>query len=106
MREASSLVLIHDLIEAGATVSAFDPEAQNEAQRILGDSIEYAPNATAACEGADGLILVTEWSEFRHVDLEELSPKLKEKVLFDGRNIWDGARARAQGFTYYGVGVQ
>ena len=106
MREAPSLVLIGDLLKAGAHVVAFDPEAIKETQRILGDKIEYAPNALAACEGADALVLVTEWSEFRHLDLEELKPRLKNPVLFDGRNIWDSARARAQGFTYYGVGIR
>ena len=68
--------------------------------------MQFAASALAACEGADGLLLVTEWSEFRHVDLDELKKLLKQPVLFDGRNIWDGDRARAQGYTYYGVGVR
>ncbi|MEO6598102.1 MAG: UDP-glucose/GDP-mannose dehydrogenase family protein [Planctomycetota bacterium] len=106
MREAPSLVLISALLEAGATVTAFDPEAIKETQRAIGDRIGYADNALAACAGADGLILVTEWSEFRHVDLEEVKTKLKSPVLFDGRNIWDGGRVRAHGFTYYGIGVR
>ena len=106
MREAPSLVLIEALLEAGATVSAFDPEAVKETRRIIGDRIRYADNALAACEGADGLILVTEWSEFRHLDLDEIKTRLKHQVLFDGRNIWDGERVRAQGFTYYGIGVR
>jgi UDPglucose 6-dehydrogenase len=106
MREAPSLVLIDALLAAGAEVTAFDPEAIKEARRILGDRVDYADSALAACAGADALILVTEWSEFRHVDLEELKPLLKQPVLFDGRNIWDSARVRAQGFTYYGIGVR
>ncbi|MGE3171567.1 MAG: UDP-glucose/GDP-mannose dehydrogenase family protein [Planctomycetota bacterium] len=106
MREAPSLVLIDALLQAGATVTAFDPEAVNEARRILGDRVEYATNALGACEGADALVLVTEWSEFRHIDLEELKRALKTPTLFDGRNIWDPERTRAQGFTYYGVGVR
>jgi UDPglucose 6-dehydrogenase len=106
MREAPSLVLIEALLEAGATVCAFDPEAAKETRRILGDRIRYADNALATCEGADALILVTEWSEFRHLDLDEIKSRLKNKVLFDGRNIWDGERVRAQGFTYYGIGVR
>jgi UDPglucose 6-dehydrogenase len=106
MREAPSLVLIEALLAAGASVCAFDPEAIKEARRTLGDRVEYAPNALAACQGADALVLVTEWSEFRHIDLEELKRALKGPTLFDGRNIWDAERARAQGFTYYGVGIR
>ena len=106
MREAPSLVLIEALLEAGATVSAFDPEAVKETRRMIGDRIRYADNALATCEGADALILVTEWSEFRHLDLDEIKRRLKHQVLFDGRNIWDGERVRAQGFTYYGIGVR
>ncbi|GAB4156998.1 MAG: UDP-glucose/GDP-mannose dehydrogenase family protein [Planctomycetota bacterium] len=106
MREAPSLVLIDALLKAGAQVTAFDPEAMRETQRIIGDSITYAGTALAACNGADALVLVTEWSEFRHVDLDEIRPRLKQPVLFDGRNIWDPAKVRAQGFTYYGIGVR
>ncbi|HEX6813285.1 MAG TPA: UDP-glucose/GDP-mannose dehydrogenase family protein [Planctomycetota bacterium] len=106
MREAPSLVVIEALLKAGATVTAFDPEAIAETRRILGDRVQYADNALAACEGADGLVLVTEWSEFRHLDLDEVKSRLKQKVIFDGRNIWDGDRVRAQGFTYYGIGVK
>jgi UDPglucose 6-dehydrogenase len=106
MREAPSLVLIDLLLAAGAKVRVFDPEAMKEAKRHLGDRVQFAVNALAACEGTDGLLLVTEWSEFRHVDLDELKKLLKQPVLFDGRNIWDGDRARAQGYTYYGVGVR
>ncbi|MEQ1632002.1 MAG: UDP-glucose/GDP-mannose dehydrogenase family protein [Planctomycetota bacterium] len=106
MREAPSLVLIEALLAAGATVCAFDPEAIKETRRILGDKIDYADSAPAACDGADAVVLVTEWSEFRHVDLEDLKKRLKSKVLFDGRNIWDGERVRGQGFTYYGIGVR
>ena len=73
---------------------------------MIGDAIQYADNALDACKGADALILVTEWSEFRHLDLEEIKPLLKGRVLFDGRNIWDPARVRAQGFEYHGIGVR
>ncbi|MBL9076963.1 MAG: UDP-glucose/GDP-mannose dehydrogenase family protein [Planctomycetes bacterium] len=106
MREAPSLVLIDALLAAGATVTAFDPEAMHEAKRIVGDKVRFADQALSACDGADGLVLVTEWSEFRHLDLDEIKGRLRHKVLFDGRNIWDGERVRAQGFTYYGVGVK
>lgn len=106
MREAPSRVLIGQLLEAGATVTAFDPEAMNEAQRVLGDSIRYSKTALDALEGADGLFIVTEWSEFRHVDLDEVTPRLRTAVVFDGRNIWDAKRVRAAGVPYYGVGIQ
>ena len=106
MREAPSLVLIDALLAAGATVCAFDPEAIKETKRIVGDKISYSDSALGACQGADGLVLVTEWSEFRHVDIAELKSKMKGNVLFDGRNIWDGNRVREQGFTYYGIGVR
>ncbi len=106
MREAPSLVVIEGLRAAGATVTAFDPEAMKETKRMIGDTIQYAGNALDACKGADALILMTEWSEFRHLDLEEIKPLLRGCVLFDGRNIWDPARVRAQGFAYHGIGVR
>jgi len=106
MREAPSLVLIDLLLGAGARVNVFDPEAMKEAKRLLGERVQFAPNALGACEGADALLLVTEWSEFRHIDLDELKKLLKQPVLFDGRNIWDAERARAQGFVYHGVGIR
>jgi UDPglucose 6-dehydrogenase len=106
MREAPALVLISQLREAGASVVAFDPEAMHEAKRRLGDSIDYAPDALAALDGADALVLVTEWSEFRHVDPEDVKSRLRQPLLFDGRNIFDPARLRAAGFTYYGIGIR
>jgi UDPglucose 6-dehydrogenase len=106
MREAPSLVLIDLLLGADARVNVFDPEGMKEAKRLLGERVHFAPNALGACEGADALLLVTEWSEFRHIDLDELKKLLKQPVLFDGRNIWDAERARAQGFVYYGVGIR
>jgi UDPglucose 6-dehydrogenase len=106
MREAPSVVVAEALLKRGATICAFDPEAMKEARRVLGSKVEYADSAMAAARGADALLLVTEWSEFRQVDLDELKSMLKTPVLFDGRNIWDAARVRARGFTYYGIGVK
>jgi UDPglucose 6-dehydrogenase len=106
MREAPALVLIDALLDAGATVRAFDPEAMDEARRRLGDRIDFAESAMEALEGADALVLVTEWSEFRHVDPDEIRARLRDPVLFDGRNIFDPERMREVGFRYFGIGVR
>ncbi|MCA8941570.1 MAG: UDP-glucose/GDP-mannose dehydrogenase family protein [Planctomycetes bacterium] len=105
MREAPSVVIIDKLLEHGATVTAFDPEAMKEAKRMLGDRIKYTNTALEALDGADAMILITEWAEFRHVDPDEISKHLGNPVLFDGRNIFDPRRMREAGFTYYGIGV-
>lgn len=106
MREAPSVVLINQLLAAGATVRAFDPEAIEEAKKLLDPSVTYSTNALGTLEGADALVLVTEWNEFRQVDVEEVKKLLKEPVLFDGRNIFTPKRMRNVGFTYYGVGTR
>ena len=106
MREAPALTLIDALTAAGATVTAFDPEAMDEARRRLGDRIVYAKTAMEALEGADALCLVTEWNEFRHVDPDEVGSRLKGRIVFDGRNVLDPQRWRSAGFTYYGIGVK
>ncbi len=106
MREAPSVVLIDALLAAGVHVTAFDPEAMNEARRRLGDRVSYSDSALNALNGADALVLVTEWNEFRHADPEDIKGRLRTPVVFDGRNIFNAARMRAQGFTYYGVGVR
>jgi UDPglucose 6-dehydrogenase len=104
MREAPSLVLIEELLERGATVTAYDPEAIHTARAELGDHVEYAESAMAAAEGADALVLVTEWNEFRNPDLDGLKAALSQPVVFDGRNIWDPAELRGEGFEYHGIG--
>ncbi len=106
MREAPSRVIIDALMERGATVTAFDPEAMEEAKHCIGDKIDYASTALGALENADALILITEWSEFRHVDPDDIKGHLKSPVLFDGRNIFDAQRMRAEGFTYFGIGIR
>jgi UDPglucose 6-dehydrogenase len=83
----------------------FDPEAIREAQRILGDKIRYAKKPLDAAKDADALLLVTEWSEFRHPDFEDLKATLKQPIIFDGRNIFPRKKLRDLGFTYYGIGV-
>ena len=104
MREAPSLVLIEDLLAAGATVRAYDPEARGTARKLLGDRIEYAANAYEACQDADALVLVTEWNEFRRPDFERIRGLLKKPVLFDGRNIYDSRKLTDLGFDYTGIG--
>lgn len=104
MREAPSLVIIDKLLEAGATVTAYDPVAMEEAHRILGDKIEYAKDEYEVCIDADALVLVTEWSEFRSPNFRVLQKLLKNKLIFDGRNIYDPLEMAEQGFNYYAIG--
>ncbi len=106
MREAPSVVVIEELLAAGATVAAHDPEAEEECKRhYLGDRIEYSDSPMDALEGADALVLITEWNEFGHPDFERIKEMLKEPVIFDGRNIYRRKTLEGLGFTYYGIGT-
>ncbi|MGC6370828.1 UDP-glucose dehydrogenase family protein [Pseudomonas sp. K2I15] len=106
MREASSRVLIEQLRSVGARVQAFDPEAMAETQRIYGMNQDLLLMGTkeAALQGADALVIVTEWREFKAPDLDFIKEKLSTPVIFDGRNIFDPQRMKANGFDYYGIG--
>ena len=105
MREAPAITVVEALVGNGAKVRAHDPVASAVAERIFhGRGVELAEEPYAAAEGADALLLVTEWNEFRQPDLARLKRVMKQPVLFDGRNVWDAAKCRAAGFTYYGVG--
>jgi UDPglucose 6-dehydrogenase len=104
MREAPALTLIQLLTGAGAQVAAHDPVAADVARPLLGSHVEIAPEPYAAAENADGLFVVTEWSEFRAPDFARLKQTMRGTVLFDGRNVWDAAKARSAGFTYYAIG--
>jgi len=104
MREASSLVLIDKLLQAGAIVKAYDPAAMNEAKKTLGDKIEFVNDPYEAVADADALALVTEWSEFHLPDFKKMAELMKEKVIFDGRNIYDPVEIKSQGFKYFGIG--
>lgn len=106
MREAPSLVIIEKLLKAGASVVAYDPVAMHEAQRILGDSISYTTDMYNTLNGADALLIVTEWPEFRVPDFNEMSQRLNQKVIFDGRNIFDHQDMKKQGFDYYCIGIR
>jgi UDPglucose 6-dehydrogenase len=104
VREAPSLVVLEGLLAAGATAVAFDPEAIPNAQPLFGDRIEYVDNAYAALEGADALVVVTEWNEFRFPDFERIRSALKTPIVFDGRNVYDPVKMASMGFQYYSVG--
>lgn len=111
MREAPSLVLIDNLLKAGATVRVYDPVAMDECKRRLGDKVEYASNIYDAALDADAVMLVTEWKEFRmpswgvvHKTMHQPAEGMKPLPIFDGRNIYDRQELNAAGFTYYGLG--
>ena len=104
MREAPSLVIIEALLQMGATVSAYDPAAMQEAQRVLGDTITYAAGPMQALEGADALVIVTEWKEFRSPDFEAMAGLLKTKRVFDGRNLYPPEMPAAAGLIYEAIG--
>jgi UDPglucose 6-dehydrogenase len=106
MREASSRVLLEALWQAGAKVQAYDPEAMEEAQRIYGTRDDFTLMGTkeAALHGADALVIVTEWKSFRVPDFKAMRTELRDKVVFDGRNLYDPSRVEAMGLAYYGIG--
>ena len=106
MREASSRVLMEALWDAGASVRAYDPEAMNEARRVYPDQAKLilCESAHEALDCADALAINTEWQEFRSPDFPHIKQKLKDSVIFDGRNLYDPAMVEVFGLTYYGVG--
>ena len=106
MREAPSLVIIQKLLEQGAKVKAYDPVAMAEAKHTLGDTIEYGKDEYETLIDADALLLVTEWPEFRSPNFAVVSKLMKEKVIFDGRNIYDAKELDERGFAYYGIGTK
>ncbi|MGZ4098033.1 MAG: UDP-glucose dehydrogenase family protein [Bacteroidia bacterium] len=105
MREAPSLVIIEKLLKAGAKVVAYDPVARHEAQRILGDTISFAADKYNTLNSADALLIVTEWPEFRVPDFKELTKRLNNKLIFDGRNIFDHKDIKETGFEYHCIGI-
>ncbi len=103
-REAPSHVIIDDLLEKGADISAFDPEAIETTKETFGDAIDYGDDMYDILDGAEALIICTEWHEFRRPDLEEVRDRLGRPLIFDGRNVFEPERMAEMGFDYYSVG--
>lgn len=109
MREAPSITLVNELTKRGALIHAYDPKATNEAQSCYlkgNDKVEYMKSKYDALDGADAMVLVTEWKEFRSPDFIEMAKRLKNKVIFDGRNQYNEKMLKSHGFSYYQIGVQ
>ena len=106
MREAPSLVIIEKLLNAGCKIKGYDPQAMKEAQRILGDKIEYTKDPYEALIDADCLLLLTEWQEFRFPNFNVVKKLLKQNLIFDGRDIFDFKEMNDLGFDYYCVGIK
>ena len=106
MREAASRVLIQDLLDAGATISAYDPVAMDEASRIFKNTrgLSFAKTHNLALDGADALVIVTEWKEFRSPDFAEIKQRIKEKIIFDGRNMYEPEVVKNAGLEYRPIG--
>lgn len=104
IREAPALYNIEELLREGARVKAHDPEAMANTQKVLKDSIEYCENPYEAATGADAILIATEWPELRTPDFEQIAAIMKEKVIFDGRNLYDLNHMRELGFVYYSIG--
>lgn len=104
IREAPALEIIEELLKKGAKVQAYDQEAAENVQKLIGDKITYAASALEALDGANALIVVTEWKEFMGISLDEIAARLSEKVIFDGRNIYSADELQQAGFAYYSIG--
>ncbi len=104
IREAPALYNIEALLNAGAIVKAHDPESMENVKRLLGDKIQFCNSPYEAADQADAIFIATEWPEFRTPDFERLSSILKNKVIFDGRNLYDLANMKEFGYTYFSIG--
>lgn len=104
IREAPAIYMITDLLAAGANVRVFDPEAMENVKKIFGDNIYFAKDEYEATQGADALLIATEWSEFRNPDFEKIALTLNKKVVFDGRNLYELSQMRKLGFYYESIG--
>ncbi|MEK7378381.1 MAG: UDP-glucose/GDP-mannose dehydrogenase family protein [Candidatus Binatota bacterium] len=106
MRDAPSIVVIEALLKAGGRIEAYDPEAMAEARKIFADRVRYHRRNYDALKGADALLVVTEWNEFRRPNFQTIKELLKSPVIFDGRNVYDAQELKRLGFTYYSIGRQ
>jgi len=106
MREAPSVVVVHELLRRGATIKAYDPVAMAEARRVLGGAggITFVDGQSQALAGSDALLIVTEWRQFKSPDFEQIRNALKQPVVIDGRNLYDPALMRSHGLDYEGIG--
>jgi len=104
MRDAPAIKIIESLLAEHATIMAYDPEALDEAKRIFGTRVQLASNNYGCVEGADALLLITEWQAFRNPNFERMKNIMRQPVIFDGRNIYDPGQVRQLGFTYYSMG--
>ena len=104
IREAPALEIINQLLNEGVSISAYDPEAMKNVQNLIGDKITYGKNAYEILSGADLLLIATEWQAFRTPEFEKIASLLKNKLIFDGRNLYDLQQMKDKGFTYYSVG--
>ncbi len=104
VREAPALYIIAELLKAGAKITAFDPEAMENVKVLLGDKVEFVDDSYDALDGADALVIATEWAQFRNPNFDKISEKLKNKTIFDGRNLYDLDEMKELGFYYESVG--
>jgi UDPglucose 6-dehydrogenase len=104
IREAPALYIIDELLKAGAEITAFDPEAMSNVKALLGDKIKFALSRDEAIDGVDALVIATEWQVFRNPNFDKMAAKMNQKVIFDGRNLYDLAEMKELGFYYYSIG--
>jgi len=104
MRDAPAIEIINRLLAAGAVIEAFDPVAAKETKKIFGDRIGYGIKNYDVLKDAEALLVITEWNEFREPDFEKIKSLMKNPVIFDGRNIYDGKKLNEKGFTYFSIG--
>ena len=104
IREAPAIVLINQLLEHGCTIHVHDPEAMANVKSEFGDRLMYSDEPMKTLDGADALAINTEWTVFRTPDFDEIKTRMKQPLIFDGRNLYEPSQMAAQGFTYYSIG--
>jgi UDPglucose 6-dehydrogenase len=104
LRDAPSLVVLRELLDAGASVRVYDPVSLSKLQKIFGKKLTYCQDYYSALQGSSALMLLTEWDEFRNPDFDRMKAKMKDYYILDGRNIFDREEVEKHGFSYYGIG--